>query len=51
MIRRNGGVDFGYGPDQLTTVSKQRMGKKAGEITPEEMIAVELAIRVQLRLS
>jgi mRNA interferase MazF len=37
--------------DQLTTVSKQRMGKKAGEITSEEMTAVELAIRVQLGLS
>lgn len=34
--------------DQLTTVSKQRMRKKAGEITAEEMISVELAIRVQL---
>ena len=37
--------------DQLTTVSKQRMRKKAGEISSEEMIAVELAIRVQLGLS
>ncbi len=36
--------------DQLTTVSKQRMRKKAGEITSEEMIAVELAIQVQLGL-
>lgn len=36
--------------DQLTTVSKQRMKNKAGEITPEEMTAVELAIRVQLGL-
>jgi mRNA interferase MazF len=36
--------------DQLTTVSKQRMSKKAGEITSEEMTAVELAIRVQLGL-
>ena len=37
--------------DQLTTVSKQRMNKKSGEIIPEEMTAVELAIRVQLGLS
>ena len=37
--------------DQLTTVSKRRMRKKAGEIKPEEMTAVELAIRVQLGLS
>jgi mRNA interferase MazF len=36
--------------DQLTTVSKQRMRKNAGEITSEEMTAVELAIRVQLGL-
>jgi len=36
--------------DQLTMVSKQRMRKKAGEITSEEMTAVELAIRVQLGL-
>jgi mRNA interferase MazF len=36
--------------DQLTTVSKQRIRKKAGEITSEEMTAVELAIRVQLGL-
>ena len=37
--------------DQLTTVSKQRMLNKAGELTLEEMAAVELAIRVQLSLS
>ncbi len=37
--------------DQLTTISKQRMRKKAGEITFEEMTAVELATRVQLGLS
>jgi mRNA interferase MazF len=37
--------------DQLTTVSKQRMRKKAGEITAEELTAVELAIRIQLGLS
>ena len=32
--------------DQLATVSKQKMRKKVGEITPEEITAVELAIRV-----
>ena len=37
--------------DQLTTVSKKRMQEKLGEITPDEMTAVELAIRVQLKLS
>ncbi|PZO11805.1 MAG: type II toxin-antitoxin system PemK/MazF family toxin [Leptolyngbya foveolarum] len=36
--------------DQLTTVSKKRMRKKAGELTPEEIAAVELAVRVQLGL-
>jgi mRNA interferase MazF len=36
--------------DQLTTVSKQRMRKKEGEINSEEMTAVELALRVQLGL-
>jgi mRNA interferase MazF len=37
--------------DQLTTVSKRRMRKKAGEITSEEMTAVELAIRLQLGMN
>lgn len=37
--------------DQLTTVSKQRMMNKAGELSPDEMVAVELAIQVQLGLS
>ncbi len=37
--------------DQLTIVSKQRLRKKAGEITSEEMTSLELAIRVQLGLS
>lgn len=37
--------------DQLATVSKQRIRKKAGEITPEEMTVLELAIKVQLGLS
>lgn len=36
--------------DQLTTVSKKRMRKKAGDLTPEEIAAVELAVRVQLGL-
>jgi mRNA interferase MazF len=37
--------------DQLTTVSKERMRQKAGEITSEEMTAVELVIRVQLGMN
>lgn len=37
--------------DQLTTVSKQRMMNKVGEVTPEEMTSVEIAIRVQLGLT
>lgn len=37
--------------DQLTTVSKQRMMNKAGDLTLEEMAAVELAIKLQLGLN
>ena len=37
--------------DRLTTVSKQRMINKVGDLTQEEMAAVELAIRVQLGLN
>ncbi|UJB69395.1 type II toxin-antitoxin system PemK/MazF family toxin [Acaryochloris sp. 'Moss Beach'] len=37
--------------DQLAAVSKQRIRKKAGEISLEEMTAVELAVRMQLGLS
>ena len=37
--------------DQLTTVSKQRIMNKVGELTREEMAAVELAIRLQLGLN
>ena len=36
--------------DQLTTVSKERLFEKLGEITPEEMVAVERAIQIQLGL-
>jgi len=36
--------------DQLTTVSKQRVMNKVGELTLEELAAVELAIKVQLGL-
>lgn len=36
--------------NQLTTVSKQRMIDKAGELSSEEMASVERAIRVQLGL-
>lgn len=37
--------------DQLTTVSKQRITNKVGELTQEEMAGVELAIRVQLGIN
>lgn len=37
--------------DQLTTVSKQRVLNKAGELSKEEMATVELALCVQLGLS
>lgn len=36
--------------NQLTTVAKQRAISKAGELTPEEMTAVEQAIQIQLGL-
>jgi mRNA interferase MazF len=34
--------------DQLTTVSKLRLINKLGEITFNELVAVELAIKIQL---
>jgi mRNA-degrading endonuclease toxin of MazEF toxin-antitoxin module len=37
--------------DQLTTVSKVRLGKRLGNITSEEMARVEAAIAVQLALT
>jgi mRNA interferase MazF len=37
--------------DQIATVSKQRLGPKAGELSRQDMQAVERAIRVQLGLS
>lgn len=36
--------------DQLTTASKQRLNRKAGDLSPSDMQAVEQAIRVQLGL-
>lgn len=36
--------------DQLTTVSKQRLGEKVGEMTAEEMKRIDHAIRIQLAL-
>lgn len=37
--------------DQLTTVSKQRLGRRLGELTGEDMTQVEAAIAVQLALN
>jgi len=37
--------------DQLTTVSKLRLLKKAGRLEPDELSDVERAIRVQLGLN
>jgi len=34
--------------DQLTTVSKERLDNKAGYVTKEDMIKIELAIKKQL---
>ena len=36
--------------DQLTTASKERLLHKAGEVTIQEMIAIERAIKTQLEL-
>ncbi|CUS04374.2 mRNA interferase [Candidatus Promineifilum breve] len=36
--------------DQLTTVSKQRLGEKLGELTADEMKRIDHAVRVQLGL-
>ena len=36
--------------DQLSTASKQRLMRKAGDLSPEELRGVERAIRVQLEL-
>lgn len=36
--------------DQLTTVSKQRLGTRAGSLGAEDLQAVELAIQIQLGL-
>ncbi|MBA3316732.1 MAG: type II toxin-antitoxin system PemK/MazF family toxin [Gemmatimonadales bacterium] len=48
-------VTFGNRPckamaDQLTTASKQRLLRKAGELSSEDVRGVERAIRVQLEL-
>jgi mRNA-degrading endonuclease toxin of MazEF toxin-antitoxin module len=37
--------------DQLTTVSKERLGKKLGVLGAEDMARVEAAIAVQLGLT
>ena len=37
--------------DQLTTVSKQRLGKKLGALSVEDMTRVESAIAIQLALN
>jgi len=36
--------------DQLTTISKQRLGERIGVLSPEDVDKVERAIRVQLGL-
>ena len=37
--------------DQIRTVAKERMGDKIGQVTIDEMMAIEKAIRVQLDLN
>lgn len=34
--------------DQLTTASKQRLVRRAGELSQDDVVAVERAVRVQL---
>lgn len=36
--------------DQIATVSKRRLGARAGELTPADLADVERALRVQLAL-
>ncbi len=36
--------------DQIATVSKQRLGSKLGNLSREDMIAIERAIHIQLAL-
>lgn len=37
--------------DQLTTISKQRLGGRVGQLTADEMDSIERAIRLQLGLT
>jgi mRNA interferase MazF len=37
--------------DQITTVSKKRLGERVGQITKQDMQQVERALKVQLGLS
>lgn len=37
--------------DQLTTVAKQRLSRRLGELTRQDMASVERAVRVQLHLA
>ncbi len=36
--------------DQLTTISKHRLAKRIGRVTPDEMERIEIAIQTQLGL-
>lgn len=37
--------------DQLTTASKRRLSRRAGRLSPDDIAAVERALRVQLDLN
>ena len=37
--------------DQLTTVAKQRLSRRLGELTRQDMASVERAVRLQLHLA
>ena len=44
------GIDSKAMADQVTTVSKLRMISRAGSVTPDEMIAIERIVKIQLDL-
>jgi mRNA interferase MazF len=45
------GVESKAMADQLTTVSKERLTRCIGTLTPQELRGVELALRIQLGLA
>lgn len=48
---RVGKTDQKVMADQVMTVSKQRLGRRMGGLTPDDLLAVDQALRIQLGLS